>query len=110
MYIFSIINIAYAQGRIVSPNKINGLSSEGGIIKYACGAAEWVFAAAMILSIVFVLLAGIQYMRSGGDPGKVKEATSKLVYAAIGVAVALVAFTFPSLIGTLISTNVGKVC
>ena len=110
MYIFSLINVAYAQGRIVEPGKIDGLASESGIIRYVCTGMDWIFFAAIILSIVMTLLAGIQYMRSAGDPGKVKDATNKLIYAAIGVAVAIVAFTFPNLIGSLLSTSVGKVC
>lgn len=105
------INIAHAQ-RIVEPNRIDGLISRDGssLVKYACAAADWIFAAAIILSIVMVLIAGIKYMQSAGDPGKVREATGRLVWAAVGVAVALIAFTFPFFVSGLVGGGLGKAC
>jgi cell division protein FtsW (lipid II flippase) len=105
-----LITTAHAQAQIVTPKVITELKGAANMVKYACAAAEWVFAAAIILSIVMVLLAGIKYMQSSGDPGKVKEATGRLVWAAVGVAVALIAFTFPTLISTLLRADLGKVC
>jgi len=106
------VTAAHAAGGLIGPKKLTDFTaSDGsGFVKFGCAAASWVFAAAILLSIVMVLLAGITYMRSSGDPAKVKEATNRLVYAAIGVAVALIAFFFPSLVSSLISTDLGTVC
>jgi Na+-driven multidrug efflux pump len=111
MMLLDFINIAHAQ-RIVEPNRIDGLISRDGssLVKYACAAADWIFAIAIILSIAMVIIAGIKYMQSSGDPGKVKEATGRLVWAAVGVAVALIAFTFPMFVSRLIGAGLEKAC
>src|SRR3989338_683610 len=52
-------------------------------------ATNWIFAIFAILSIIFVLLAALQFISAGGDAAKVGEARQKLIWAAIGIAVAL---------------------
>ena len=107
------IPTAYAAG-IVNAPKVSGFDQPSGVLTYlilqACNAATWIFAAAIILSIIFTLLAGIDYMRSSGDPAKVKSATQRLVFAAVGVAVALIAFTFPTVVSTFLSVPIGSAC
>jgi hypothetical protein len=111
MYLFNLINIAYAQG-LVAPKKIDAFKQDNGVgfVNFACVMASWVFAVAIILSIVTALLAAIKYMNSGGDPGKVKEATNMLIYTSIGIAVALIAFFFPTIISGIITEKISPVC
>lgn len=106
-----LVHVTLAQG-LQSPKKITDFSKPNGqgFIEFGCAVAGWIFAAAIILSIVMVLLAAIGYMRSSGEPAKVKESTNKLIYAAIGVAVALISFFFPTIISGLITTEIGLVC
>ena len=44
------------------------------------------------LSLVFIVIAGIKFVTSGGDPKKLASATSTLTYAIIGLAVTILAF------------------
>lgn len=44
-----------------------------------------------VVAIIMVVIAGFQYMASGGDSNKVGSAKTTLIYALIGVAVAAVA-------------------
>lgn len=103
--------IRVAQAGVIAAPKPPGYDTPDDLVGQACNAASWLFGGAIILSIVFVLIAAITYMRSSGDPAKVKEATNMLMYAAIGVAVALVAFLFPGIIAEAMNvTGLGKVC
>ncbi|MBR3256093.1 hypothetical protein IKG10_00235 [Candidatus Saccharibacteria bacterium] len=45
-----------------------------------------------IVAVVYIVLGGISYMTSGGDPGKVKKARDTIVYAVIGLVVCALAF------------------
>ena len=45
-----------------------------------------------IVAVVFIVLGGVQYMTSAGDPGKIKKAKDTILYACIGLAVAALAF------------------
>src|SRR3989344_8579918 len=44
------------------------------------------------LSLMFIVIAGIKFVTSGGDPKKLASATSTLTYAIIGLAVTILAF------------------
>src|SRR3990167_6269014 len=44
------------------------------------------------ISLMFIVIAGIKFVTSGGDPKKLASATSTLTYAIIGLAVTILAF------------------
>ena len=46
---------------------------------------SWV---AGVIAVIMIIVAGVRFMTSGGDAGKVASARSALIYAAIGLAVA----------------------
>ena len=45
-----------------------------------------------ILAVVVIVLGGVQYVTSSGDPGKVKKAKDTILYGIIGLMVALLAY------------------
>ena len=51
-----------------------------------------------IISAVVIIIAGIMYMTSAGDPGKVATAKKAILYAIIGLIVALSAFAITNFI------------
>lgn len=54
-------------------------------------AGNWVFAIFLAISLIYILLAAFQFITGGGEPEKISEARQKLIYAIIGIAIALVA-------------------
>src|SRR3989344_2800480 len=67
----------------------------------------WMFSFLVFLAIVFVLIAAYKYLPAAGDPEKVKSASNTLIYAAVAIAVALLARGLPFLIGGLIGREIG---
>ncbi len=97
-------SLALAQGT-TNPNPTSTkplFSSINDIVSKACDVVNVVFTGAIIITIIFVLLAGIKYITNGADPGKIAEAHKQLMWAAIGFAVALVARTMPFIIATVL--------
>lgn len=45
-----------------------------------------------IVSVIVIIVSGISYATSGGDPSKVKRAKDTLLYAVIGLVVAIFAY------------------
>jgi multisubunit Na+/H+ antiporter MnhB subunit len=45
-----------------------------------------------IVAVIVIILGGIQYMMSQGDPGKTKKAKDTILYGLIGLIVCLLAF------------------
>lgn len=59
----------------------------------------------VILSLIFLILGGIQWINSGGDKSKLAAARSRLTYAIIGLIVALASFFIINFLGFLFKVN-----
>lgn len=66
-------------------------STYAGAIKYVEKAANWLLYIVIALAVVFIIYAGFLYLTSGGDDEKTKAAKNYIVYAVIGIAIALLA-------------------
>ena len=53
--------------------------------------SNFIFTLLMILAIIFILIAAFNYLTAMGDQNKLATAKSMLVYAAVAIAVALLA-------------------
>ena len=52
-------------------------------------ALNWVFNIVLVICVIILIYAGLLYASAGGDQLKVKKAMSTLIYALIGIAIAL---------------------
>ena len=57
-----------------------------------------VFVVAALLSIIFIALGGLKYTLSGGDSQGIQKAKNTILYAVIGLAVTLSAYTIISFV------------
>lgn len=57
-----------------------------------------VFTALVVFAIIYIILAAFQFVTAGGDPNGVLQARSKLIYAAVGIIVALLAKSIPTVL------------
>ncbi len=64
--------------------------------------------ACVFLALIFIVVAGIQWVLSGGDKTKLQAARSKLNWAIGGLIVAFIAFFIVSLIGYLFKVDLIK--
>jgi hypothetical protein len=53
--------------------------------------ADWIFYILIGVSVLFIVIAGIEYVTAQGDPEKIKAAGQKVLYALIGIIVAALA-------------------
>lgn len=59
---------------------------------------RWIYTLVFILAVLFILLAAFNFVTSKGDPEKVKTAKNQIIYAAVGIAVALLSYAIVTLI------------
>ncbi len=52
-----------------------------------------VFAIAGAVAVIVIMLAGLKYVTSRGDPASVAKAKNAIIYALIGLVVCILAFT-----------------
>jgi hypothetical protein len=104
---------AFAQ--ITLPTGITDISGiYGGPSSIVCSILTWIFILAIVLSVVFVLVAAYRYLFSGGETEARAKAGKTLTYAAVGVAIAILARGFPAIVSTLFpsanATGLGDIC
>ena len=63
---------------------------------------NWVFAIFLSISLIYIVIAAFQFITGAGDPAKVTEARQKLIYAAIGIAIALLAGGFDDILRSVL--------
>lgn len=59
-----------------------------------------------ILAVVFIIIGGVNYTISQGDPGKVSKAKSTIMYAVIGLIVSLLAFAITQFVLNALGGNI----
>jgi len=90
---------AYAQTLTIdNPQDVNS--------KILCPIAGYMFYILIGLSTIMILYAGFQYITAGGDSEKVGDATKTITYAAVGIAVALIAKAFPNIVASILGQTV----
>ena len=75
----------------ISPNDIglqNHTTSVGALPHIVVGFMLWLVGA---LAVIFIIIGGIQYVVSAGDPKKTAQAKNTILYAIIGVVLAVAA-------------------
>ena len=60
-------------------------------------------AVAAVISVIVIVIAGIQFIISSGEPGKVAKARNTILYAVVGLVVALSATAIASFVARGIS-------
>lgn len=84
---------------------------KGGIdtVKTVIGNAFTLFLIlAVVLSLIFTVIAGIQWITSGGDKNKLQAARARLTWAITGLIISFVAFGIVGLLGYVFGVNLLK--
>ena len=64
--------------------------------------ADWIFYILLFVAAIFIVIAGVNFVTAQGDPEKVKKARDMVMYAVIGIIVALLARGIVALINVAI--------
>ncbi|MEZ4156923.1 MAG: hypothetical protein R3B52_03100 [Candidatus Paceibacterota bacterium] len=101
-------NLAMAQ-TVFDPNrelpKAQGLRTIDGLVTILKTFANWMFVFLLIFAVIMVLVAAFKYLFAGGNDDKIKSAHRMLIYAAVAVAVGLLAQTLVFLVDSILGTN-----
>lgn len=67
---------------------------------------DWVFVFIMIVVSLMIIIGAFNYVTSGGDPGKTASGRNYIMYAAIGLVIALFAKAIPYVVMLLVGMKV----
>ncbi len=66
---------------------------------------DWLFAILLIIAAIFIIVAGYYFVTASGDPAQVTKARNFVIYALIGVAVALLSQGLVKLVQQIVGTG-----
>jgi hypothetical protein len=66
---------------------------------------DWLFVFLVAVSVIFIVLAGFQFVVGGGEPTSVSQARTKLMWAAVGIVIALLAQGVPTALESIFGTG-----
>jgi len=66
---------------------------------------NWLFTILLAVAVVFIIIAGWTFLTAGGNPDSVTKARQMLIYALIGIAVAVLAKSMPAIIKVLLGAS-----
>ena len=101
-------NICQQEGVTEEIRKANGCgdgNTEDNLKNVIIGAINGVVGILALVAVIFVLIGGINYTTSAGDPGKVKKAKETILYALIGLAVAVLSFAIVNFVIVKVLSN-----
>ena len=71
---------------------VGGDNNDNNLITMINAIINTIIAAVGFVAVVVIILGGVNYTTSAGDPGKVKKAKDTILYGIIGLVIALLAF------------------
>jgi len=99
---------------INNAHAISGITLGGGASdinsKVLCPIASAMFWILMSVSVIMILYGGFLYVTSYANPERVSKAHKTILYAAVGIVVALVAGALPTIVGNLFEVSGVSVC
>lgn len=97
-------NLAFGQPTDIPGIPPVGPETVGGLVEIVQAVVSWVYIVFFIIGVLFILFAAFSYLTAGGDAERVAKAKNQLIYAAIAIAVALLAVGFEAIIRTFLTT------
>ncbi|HVM76808.1 MAG TPA: pilin [Candidatus Paceibacterota bacterium] len=99
-----------ANAQTKNPTPPNPVNDQSQLQTVLCNIIAWFFWIVIIVSVLMILYAAFTYATAGSNTEKTSQARRTITFAAIGIAVALLAYGFPSIVSDFFqNTNGGTV-
>ena len=79
-----------------------GPQSPGQVLIIIQDIGNWVFAFFLAISIIFLVWGAFEFVTGGGNPEQISSAKKRLLYAVIGIGLALLANAVPAVLRSII--------
>ena len=86
-------------------NGCPGLSDQTKLSDVIIGIVNGIVGVLAIVAVIFIVVGGFNYMTSAGDTGKVQKAKNTIIYALIGLVIAVLAFAIVNFVISNIINN-----
>lgn len=97
-------SIAFAVGDVPpgSAAPSTNVDTPDELLELVINISRWIEAFVLVVGIIFLILAGYNWISSGGDETKITTARQQLIWGIVGIGVAILAFGAVQLVDTLL--------
>jgi len=92
--LLSFVALAAAGSVVATALPTGGPTTVAATVKLVTDIAGWIFGIFLTVAVIFIIFAAFQFVTAGGSSEKVSEARQKLLWAAVGIGVALLSQAF----------------
>jgi TrbC/VIRB2 pilin len=104
-WIFTLLSLAPVLAFAQVPDSVDAVKDR------FCVIFNWIYTFALIVGVICVIFAAFTYMTSEGNSEKVGTANKMLLYAVIGIGIAIISAGVPALVGDIVGNPaVGRGC
>lgn len=82
-----------------------GAQNVSGLVDTFRMIVKWIYTIFFIIAVIYIIAAAFTYLTAGGEAEKVNTAKDQLIYAAVAIAVALLAISFDTIVKNFLSTG-----
>jgi heme/copper-type cytochrome/quinol oxidase subunit 2 len=105
------VSVAFAQGAATNGSAPATaaqapITNQAQLITLFCHIISWFIVILLAISVIMILFAAYDYITAQEDTEKTSKARRTLTYAAVGIAVALLAYGFPQIVATVFPGSV----
>ncbi len=98
--------VAPVLAAVTIPDPLNGQTFPGLLCKIADGVGTLI----ATLGTIMIIVAGIFYLISAGNPQKMETAKKALIYAIVGIVIGIAAKAIVGIVGGIIGASGGTTC
>jgi hypothetical protein len=96
-------SVAFCQApNVQAPPPSPNITTVSGLFTILKEIIRWIYTLFFVIAIAFILVAAFTYVTAGGDTEKVGKAKNYLIYAIIGIVVALLSFGLSTIISSFL--------
>lgn len=103
-FIIIVLGFLFLIGNLTFAVSIQNPLKYGTVPEVIAAIANFVFIIAIPITSLMVVIGGVMFMISGGDPKKVEQAKKLLLYAVIGLAIILLSKTIAAVIENVLTS------
>lgn len=103
----AVTAVSVADAQVTSPERRipTGITTPSAFVQAIRDLTDWLFVILLVISVIMIILAALQFITGGGDPAAISAARTKLIWAAVGIGVALLARGLPDAVSNLIGVG-----
>ena len=100
--VFSFAGVAVVEAQVTTPigEQTVPILDKTALFSRIDTIANWVFTALVVLAVFMVLMAAFQFVTAGDNAESLSAARQKLIWAAVGIVIAILAKSIPLLVVT----------